>query len=479
MPHRIANAKTGAFAKGAGFDAQDPPLLPDRFHHSRSVDDDAPHRLAFSTLPAARSPFHLLTKPIGSKCNLDCTYCFYLEKEKLYGDSGSPRMSPEMLETYVRDYIAAQPGDTVSFAWQGGEPTLTGLDFYKAAVALQKRFANGHRIENAIQTNGTLLDDAWCTFLRDEQFLVGISIDGPAHLHNAYRVDRSGRATFEQVASAVDLLRKHGVEFNTLTTVHRRNSTHPLEVYRFLRNIGSGYMQFIPIVERNASARAAEANGLWLAPPPDHEDAEGLDAQVTEWSVRPADYGTFLCSIFDEWVRHDVGRIFVQHFDAALANWLGEPAGICVFSENCGRALAIEHNGDVYSCDHYVYPKYRLGNILNQSLGAMVDSPIQENFGRAKSLTLPKYCRECSVRFACHGECPKHRFLRTPDGEEGLNYLCAAYKRFFTHIAPAMTTMAALLASRRPPADIMRMPRAQWLPGRFPNLRDRSGGPMH
>ena len=415
-------------------------------------------------MPAARAPFHLMTKPMGSKCNLDCTYCFYLEKEKLYPEAANFKMSPEVLEAYVRDYIAAQPGDTVSFAWQGGEPTLAGVEFFRRAVALQKQHARGKTIENALQTNGTLLDDEWCAFLAEQKFLVGLSLDGPAHLHDAYRVDRGQKPTFERVMAGLALLKKHGVEFNTLTTVHRKNSTQPLEVYRFLRGAGSGFIQFIPIVERNASALAAEKNGLWLAPPPDHEDAAALDAQVTEWSVRPADYGAFLSAIFDEWVRRDVGKIFVQQFDAALANWVGEPAGVCVFSENCGRALAIEHNGDVFSCDHYVYPRYRLGNLLNDSLGALVDSPRQAEFGLAKSKTPPRYCRECPVRFACHGECPKHRFLRTPQGEPGLNYLCAGYKKFFTHLDSPMRTMGALLSMGRPPADIMTLPRAQWLP---------------
>jgi uncharacterized protein len=311
-----------------------------------------PHLTLRPTSRPAQAPFHLMTKPIGSRCNLDCSYCFYLEKEKLYTDAGGMRMKPEVLETYVRDYIAAQPGPNVSFAWQGGEPTLLGVEFFRNAVALQTKYANGKTIDNAFQTNGTLLDDEWGAFLHQHRFLVGISIDGPAHLHDAYRVDKGGKPTFASVMAGLQVLKKHQVEFNTLTTVHRKNSRHALEVYRFLRNAGSGYLQFIPIVERNA---ASADNGLWLAPPPDHEDAAALDSQVTEWSVRPGEFGQFLITIFDEWVRHDVGKVFVQQFDAALANWAGEPAGVCVFSENCGRALAIEHNGDVYSCDQYVY----------------------------------------------------------------------------------------------------------------------------
>jgi len=412
----------------------------------------------------ARAPFHAMTKPVGSRCNLDCSYCFYLEKEHLYPDAGAMRMRPEVLAAYIRDYIAAQPADVVNFAWQGGEPTLLGLDFFREVVALQARHGGGRTIENAFQTNGVLLDDAWGEFLARHRFLVGLSLDGPAPLHDAYRVDKGGRPTFERVMAGLAVLKRHGVEFNTLTTVNRRNATQPLEVYRFLREAGSGYLQFIPIVERNAAAGAAD--GLWLAPPPDHADSAALDGQVTPWSVRPADYGRFLCAIFDEWVRRDVGRVFVQQFDAALANWAGEPAGVCVFNETCGRALAVEHNGDVYSCDHYVYPRYRLGNLLNTSLAALVDSSAQEAFGQAKSATLPRYCRECPVRFACHGECPKHRFLRTPDGEPGLNYLCGAYRMFFKHIDAPMRTMAALLASGQPPAAIMNLPRSQWLPAR-------------
>ena len=410
----------------------------------------------------AQAPFHLMTKPVGSKCNLDCSYCFYLEKERLYGEPGNMRMKPNVLETYVRDYIAAQPGPNVSFAWQGGEPTLLGVDFFRDAMALQSRYAQGKKIENAFQTNGILLDDSWGEFLAKHKFLVGLSIDGPAQLHDAYRVDKGGKATFDRVLAGLQILKKHGVEFNTLTTVHRKNSVQPVQVYQFLREIGSGYIQFIPIVER--SAANPKEGELWLASPPDNADPETLDTQVTPWSVRPLEYGNFLCRVFDEWVQRDVGKVFVQHFDAALANWTGNPAGICVFSENCGRNLAIEHNGDIYSCDHYVYPRYHLGNLLNTSLAAMVDSPQQRAFGQGKSATLPRYCRECPVKFACHGECPKHRFLRAPGGETGLNYLCAGYKKFFTHIDSPMRTMSALLSMRQAPSGIMQMPRAQWMP---------------
>lgn len=398
-------------------------------------------------MPAA---FHLMAKPIGPICNLGCSYCFYLEKEKLYPQGENFRMSDEALETFVRQYIAAQEVPEVTFAWQGGEPTLLGVEFFRKAVELQRRYANGKHIQNALQTNGTRLDGEWCEFLRAEKFLVGISIDGPPKLHNAYRVDKRGGGTYDTVLRGLRLLQKHGVEFNTLTVVNRMNSRHPLEVYRFLRGLGSRFMQFIPLVERVPDAEAMGL-GLDLAMPPGADGEKGAKhLPVTEWSVEPGQYGEFLCTIFDEWLERDVGRVFVQLFDVTLGNHLrgGHEGGLCFFSETCGGALAIEHNGDVYSCDHYVYPQFKLGNILNNALGDMVSSDFQRAFGQAKSSTLPRYCRECEVRHLCHGECPKHRFLRTPDGEPGLNYLCRAYKRFFTHSAPALRHMAGVIASR-------------------------------
>jgi len=408
----------------------------------------------------ARSGFHLMTKPTGSLCNLDCSYCFYLEKSELYSDTSNFRMKPEVLETYIKSYIEAQPGDEVNFAWQGGEPTLLGVDFYRNAVLLQKKYAAGKKIQNAFQTNGILINDTWADFFLENNFLVGISIDGPERLHDAYRVDRGGKPTFHRVMAAIELLKKKSVEFNTLTTVHRKNALFPIEVYRFLKDIGSGYIQFIPIVERKHQGASQ------LASPPDPTKRDDLN-EVTEWSVESDQYGIFLSAIYDEWIKRDVGRVFVQQFDSALANWLGYPAGICVFSENCGRALAIEHNGDVFSCDHYVYPRYKLGNLMNTSLVSMVDSQAQENFGNAKSATLPQYCRSCEVRFACHGECPKHRFLQTPTGEPGLNYLCKGYKRFFRHIDSGMRTMGALFSAQQAPASIMQLPRSEWIPTRF------------
>lgn len=395
-----------------------------------------------------------MTKPIGPLCNLDCEYCFYLEKETLYPEKSNFRMSDEVLENYIKSYIESQPGQEVSFAWQGGEPTLLGVKFFRRVVELQKKYGEGRQISNAFQTNGTLLDDEWGEFLRESGFLVGISIDGPARLHDRYRVDKMQKPTFERVMLGVEMLKKHEVEFNTLTVVNRANSKHPLEVYRFLKKIGSGFIQFIPLVER--SVEPGSDSGLDLAAPPDIEE-KNPHTLVTSWSVRADDYGEFLVKIFDEWVRHDVGKTFVQIFDVALGNWTGMGGGLCVFSEKCGLGLALEHNGDLYSCDHYVYPKFKLGNIMNLGLGEMVDSDFQKKFGSDKSDTLPNYCRQCEVRFACHGECPKHRFIRTPDGEPGLNYLCSAYKRFFNHVGPAMNTMGELLRRRQPPAAIMDM----------------------
>jgi uncharacterized protein len=407
--------------------------------------------------------FHVITKPIGPICNLDCTYCFYLEKESLYPTGEEWRMRPEVLETYIRAYIEAQDVPEVNFAWQGGEPTLLGIDFFRRAVTLQQRYSNGKRIHNALQTNGTLLDEQWCCFLRDNNFLVGLSIDGPRELHDLYRVDKKQHPTFDAVLRGIHLLKEHGVEFNTLTVVNRANSYNPLEVYRFLRDQGSGFIQFIPLVERIAPT-TLKVRGLELAEPPMAGAMDGQSVAVTSWSVEARQYGEFLCAIFDEWVRNDVGKTFVQLFDIALGLWLGTPSALCFFRETCGDALALEHNGDLYACDHYVYPRYRLGNLMNESLGSMVASAAQRKFGEDKRATLPNYCRHCEVRFACNGECPKHRFMRTPDGEEGLNYLCAAYKRFFNHIDKPMKQMMALLRAGRPASDIMAPPSRRFRP---------------
>jgi uncharacterized protein len=403
--------------------------------------------------------FHALAKPVGPVCNLACGYCFYLEKKQLYPGERQWRMNDSVLEEYIRQYIQDQPAREIHFAWQGGEPTLAGLDFFRKVVGLQQKHARGKTISNALQTNGTLLDDEWCEFLAACRFLVGLSIDGPRELHDRYRVNRRGQPTFDAVMRGLGLLRKHKVDFNILTVVNRANSRQPLDVYRFLKGIGGEFLQFIPLVERRPPALSNTGSDFARPPEPDRPDAP--QSPVTEWSVEAEAYGNFLCAIFDEWVRRDVGRVFVQQFDAALGNWMGLGSSLCVFAEKCGAAMAIEHNGDLFSCDHYVYPDHHLGNILNQSLGGMARSDRQTKFGSRKLDALPEYCRKCGVRFACNGECPKHRFLKTPDGEDGLNYLCPAYKQFFSHIDSGMKQMAQLLRDGRAAAAIMENPTAR------------------
>ena len=393
-----------------------------------------------------------MTKPTGAVCNLDCAYCFYLEKERLYPGAGSFRMTDATLEAHIRQTIEGQEAAEITFAWQGGEPTLMGVEFFQRAVAFQKRLCPaGLTIRNAFQTNGTLLDDAWGALLKAEGFLVGLSVDGPRDLHDRYRVDKGGRPTFDAVRRGLEVLKRHGVEFNTLTVVHRENAKRPLEVYRFLKEIGSGFMQFIPLVER------AGAGGA-LAPPPDLNGGGGPPVSVTPWTVRPRAYGEFMMTIFDTWVREDVGRVFVQLFDVQLGIVMGLGSSLCYFAETCGLALALEHNGDLYSCDHFVYPEYRLGNLHDTPLADLVDTEAQRRFGAAKRDTLPAFCRRCDVVDMCRGECPKRRFARTPDGEEGLNYLCGGYQALFRHMRPHLETMAALLRSGRPAAAIMAGP---------------------
>jgi uncharacterized protein len=400
----------------------------------------------------SRRQFHVMAKPSGPICNLACRYCFYREKEQLYASGQKYRMSDEVLTEYVRQYIASQDTPEINFSWQGGEPTMMGLAFFRRALQLQQEYADGKRISNSIQTNGIMLDDEWCAFFAEHLFLVGLSIDGPAELHDVYRVGRGDLPTHAAVVRAAELLVKHGAQFNTLTSVARRNSEHPLAVYRFLEDIGSEFMQFIPIVERVPDRRAAEL-GLSLSAPPD--TAREADARVTQWSVRPDVFGEFLVEIFEEWVARGVGRVFVQLFDVALEAWVGSPSSLCVFAEDCGHALVMEHDGGVYACDHYVYPEYHRGNIADSSLEELANSVDQHEFGTAKSKNLPSCCRRCEVRFACNGDCPKHRFTTAPDGEPGLSYLCPAYKRFFDHVDPYMRTMAQLLAAGRPAADIV------------------------
>jgi uncharacterized protein len=396
-----------------------------------------------------------MAKPYGPICNLDCTYCYYLEKEHLYPQSSRDfRMRDDVLDNYVRQYIETHPSDSIQFAWQGGEPTLLGVGFFERAIELQKRYANGKKIENALQTNGTLLDDKWGEFLSRNRFLIGLSVDGPQELHDAYRVDKGGQPTFARVMRGLEILKKHGVEFNTLTVINRLNSYRPNEVYRFLKQIGSKFLQFIPVVEQVAGE--PDPNGLVLLKPYARQKTE-----VSDWSVEPLQFGRFLQQVFDSWVTQDVGRIFVQIFDVALESWYGLPQSLCVFAAECGRALAVEHNGDLYSCDHFVYPENRLGNIMERSMASLMSSPQQSRFGAAKATALPSDCQKCDVRFACNGECPKHRFTQTAAGEYGLNYLCAGYKHFFHHIDPYMRFMANELKSNGAPARVMEWARSR------------------
>jgi len=372
--------------------------------------------------------FHVMAKPTGAQCNLECDYCFFLKKERLYPDSNF-RMSDEIMETYIRQTIEGHRVPEVTIAWQGGEPTLMGLDFYRRAVEVEKKYIkSGVRIENTLQTNGVLIDEEWCQFFHENNFLIGLSLDGPRHLHDAYRHDKGGKSVFDKVVRAVRLMQKHNVEFNILCTVNAMNSQHPLEVYRYFRDeLESRYIQFIPIVERD------NATG----------NQEGT--QVTDRTVDPEQYGLFLIAIFDEWVRRDVGIMFVQFFDGVLASYIRGHSTLCILTPTCGEGVALEHNGDVYSCDHFVEPRYLLGNISQTPMPELVASETQRSFGRAKSETLPSYCRECKFLFTCHGECPKNRVLTTPEGEPGLNWLCAGIKAFFEHVDRPMQIMADLL----------------------------------
>jgi uncharacterized protein len=380
--------------------------------------------------------FHVMAKPTGARCNLHCDYCFFLKKEQLYPGS-SFRMSDEVLEAYIRQTIEAHRVPQVTIAWQGGEPTLMGLEFFRRAVALEKKYARpGMQIENTLQTNGVLLNADWCRFLRENNFLVGLSLDGPRHLHNVYRHDKAGHSVFDRVVRAAKLMQRHRVEFNILCTVNSANSQYPLDVYRFFRDgLKTPFLQFIPIVEVDSSS-----------------------GQITDRSVGPEQYGRFLVEIFDEWVGRDVGKMFVLFFDGVLASYLRGQSTLCVLRPTCGDGVALEHNGDVYSCDHYVEPAHLLGNIMETSLAYLVGSEKQQLFGRSKSEGLPRYCRECRYLFTCHGECPKNRVTRALDGEPGLNWLCPGLKDFFRHSERPMQVMAELLRKGRPACDIMKIP---------------------
>ena len=391
-------------------------------------------------------PLYVMLKPAGAHCNLACKYCYYLEKNNLYQNSHRHLMSDEMLEQFTREYIEAQTMPQVLFTWHGGEPLMRSIDFYKKALALQKKYAHGKQIDNVIQTNGTLLTDEWCEFFAKNHWLVGISIDGPQEYHDHYRVTPAGKPSWEKVMQGISLLKKHRVEWNAMAVVNAYNAEHPLEFYHFFRDNGCQYLQFTPIVERLTE----HEDGRTLASLADDREIPLADASVT-----PQQWGNFLCTIFDDWVRHDVGKTFVEIFDCTLANWMGVLPGICAYSKECGHAGVMEHNGDVYSCDHFVFPEYKLGNIKDQSLIDMLYGEKQQAFSRLKHTSLPRQCKECDMEFACHGECPKNRFEKDKYGEPGLNYLCQGYYQYYSHVAPYMDFMKRELLAQRPPANIM------------------------
>lgn len=393
-------------------------------------------------------PLYVMLKPAGAHCNLACKYCYYLEKNKLYPTAQRHLMSDEMLEQFTREYIEAQTMSQVLFTWHGGEPLLRSIDFYRKALSLQQKYAGGRRIDNVIQTNGTLLTDEWCEFFAQNHWLVGISIDGPQPDHDHYRLTAAGKPSWKKVMQGIKLLKKHGVEWNAMAVVNAYNVNHPLEFYRFFKENGCQFLQFTPIVER----LTRHEDGRTLA-----SLADKNEIPLSEASVAPEQWGYFLCAIFDEWVRKDVGKIFVEIFDCTLANWMGVSPGICAYSKECGHAGVMEHNGDVYSCDHFVFPEYKLGNIRDHSLIDMLYGEQQQEFSRLKHSSLPRQCKECDMEFACHGECPKNRFMKDKYGDSGLNYLCPGYYHYYQHVAPYMDYMKQELMSQRPPSNIMKV----------------------
>ena len=393
-------------------------------------------------------PLYVMLKPAGAHCNLACKYCYYLEKNKLYPTAQRHLMSDEMLEQFTREYIEAQAMSQVLFTWHGGEPLLRSIDFYRKALSLQQKYAGGRRIDNVIQTNGTLLTDEWCEFFAQNHWLVGISIDGPQPYHDHYRLTAAGKPSWKKVMQGIKLLKKHGVEWNAMAVVNAYNANHPLEFYRFFKENGCQFLQFTPIVER----LTRHEDGRTLA-----SLADKNEISLSEASVAPEQWGYFLCAIFDEWVRKDVGKIFVEIFDCTLANWMGISPGICAYSKECGHAGVMEHNGDVYSCDHFVFPEYKLGNIRDHSLIDMLYGEQQQEFSRLKHSSLPRQCKECDMEFACHGECPKNRFMKDKYGDSGLNYLCPGYYHYYQHVAPYMDYMKQELMSQRPPSNIMKV----------------------
>ena len=391
-------------------------------------------------------PLYVMLKPAGAHCNLACKYCYYLEKNNLYDKSHRHIMSDEMFEQFTREYIEAQTMPQVLFTWHGGEPLMRSIDFYKKALTLQKKYARGRRIDNVIQTNGTMLTDEWCEFFAQNNWLVGISIDGPQEYHDHYRLTTTGNPSWQKVMHGIELLKKHHVEWNAMAVVNAYNADHPLEFYHFFKENGCQYLQFTPIVERLTQHQ----DGRILA-----SLADDKEIPLADFSVTPEQWGNFLCAIFDEWVHNDVGKMFVEIFDCTLANWMGVLPGICAYSKNCGHAGVMEHNGDVYSCDHFVFPEYKLGNIRDHTLIEMLYGDKQHAFSRLKHTSLPRQCKECDMEFACHGECPKNRFEKDKYGEPGLNYLCKGYYQYYSHVAPYMDFMKRELQAQRPPANIM------------------------
>lgn len=399
-----------------------------------------------STFAPFARPLYIMVKSVGSVCNLACDYCYYLEKSNLYKDTSNHILSDELLEKFIKEYIESQTMPEVLFTWHGGETLMRPLSFYQKAMELQKKYAGGRRIDNCIQTNGTLLNDAWCEFFKQNNWLVGISIDGPQEFHNEYRKNKQGLPSFVKVMRGINLLKKHGVEWNALAVVNDFNADYPLDFYNFFKEIGCKYIQFTPIVERILNHN----DGRHLATVQANESAK-----LADFSVSPKQWGNFICTIFDEWIKEDVGSVFIQLFDATLANWIGEQPGVCTMAKTCGHAGVMEFNGDVYSCDHYVFPEYKLGNIHSKSLVEMMYSERQQKFGQDKFTKLPSQCKSCDYLFACNGECPKNRFARTKDGEPGLNYLCQGYYQFFDHVAPYMDFMKKELLNKRAPSNVM------------------------
>lgn len=396
---------------------------------------------------------HVVAKPIGPVCNLNCEYCFYLEKQALFHTNEKYRMSDDVLRAFIANYVSSQPTPVVEFVWQGGEPTLLGIDFFKRVVELQKPFSGAKTITNILQTNGTLLTDEWCAFLKKHNFMVGISLDGPREVHDRYRRDKKGGGTFDSVMRGLKLLKKHNVEYNVLACVGRETAGRPLDVYRFFKDQGIEFIQFAPVVERMADS-LSKSMGLRLAGPAVlHKGGE--HAEVTPWSVLPEEYGDFLIAVYEHWVRNDVGTIFVMNFEWALNAWMGEPSPVCVHARQCGRSVVMEHNGDVYACDHCVYPQYKLGNIKMDRLSDMVKKSLQSGFGIMKEAALPRWCNECDVLGACRGGCPKHRFMTTYYDEPGLHYLCDGYRKFFLHIRKYLRAMAILLQNGLPASQVM------------------------